>query len=145
MQKTFCFSAVLALALTGCASSKAYSDSEADCDKDVSVQVIGGKLNLLPEEVQVCKNNKVTWVLVDFQHAKDIYEFRADSVTVDGPASEFPDCSLKANQRNGALDGKGKITCRDSNTIKGRFPYSIKIYWINGGEAANSDPGIWNN
>lgn len=143
--------AVALLAVGGCATGRqaesggAQAMAHPDCDKEVSVQVIGGKLNMVPDPAQVCRNNKVTWTLVSFQAQKDIYEFRADSVKIDGPLGEFPDCSMRAHALNGQVQGKNKISCDDKNSVKDRFDYYIKVYYINGGEAANSDPTIVNN
>jgi hypothetical protein len=144
MQKTTCLIAVLSLALAGCATRSAapYADA-ASCDRTVSVMVIGGKVNLDPDPICVKqKNTKITWEIVSSQQS--LYEFRRDSITVGDQSNEFPNCRLGAG--NGEVEPGGKrIKCDDKNSFPAQYSYYVRVYWINGGEAANSDPTIWNN
>jgi hypothetical protein len=144
MKKTTCSIAVLALALAGCASStpKATADTSANCDRTVSVMVIGGKVDYEPDPVCVKNQNaKITWELVQGQ--RDRYQFTKESIVVGDSGDEFPNCKMGA--KNSELDGTWRVKCDDRNSVKGAFPYIIRVYWFgSSNEAANSDPTIVN-
>jgi hypothetical protein len=146
MQKTVYFSMAMALGLAGCANVSGPEYNTADCDKDISVMVIGGKLNIQPERACIKnKNTKVTWVLVKEQ--KGLFVFRPDSVTILGDAyNDFPTCNAKVHLRQGEVSDEGsKLKCDDVNRQPGEYDYILRVYFPNGGEAANSDPSVWNN
>jgi hypothetical protein len=147
MQKTASVVVSLALGLAGCAANRSGPEFDAaSCDQHISVQVIGGKLNIQPERACIKnKNTKVIWALVEKQ--KGLYVFRPDSVTILGDAyNDFPTCNAKVHARNGEVEDEGsRLKCDDVNSQPGEYDYILRVYFPNGGEAATSDPSVWNN
>jgi hypothetical protein len=147
MKKTFVVAVALTFLLSGCAWVKAnllgQREHTKQCDiGPVMVHVPNNQITAIPNIGVTGQEKWICWQLDEV--AAKTYEFQTGSIQIDDKGHKaFANC--KKGDKDGTLDGKDRILCKDNNPRKDQYKYTIKVYLQNGTDGPELDPMIDNN